>query len=95
MVAAMIILLNGYQLPQPPSSLGDLVALVERRTTQIINPFFNECRYEFLQLLQQYVANHCMSPVQQVRWMLSKNVNMNLTMKMVTASPGLPEESIF
>jgi hypothetical protein len=41
------------------------------------------------------VANHCMSPVQQVRCMLSKNVNVNLTMKMVTASPGLPEESIF
>jgi len=41
------------------------------------------------------VANHFMSPVQQMRWMLSKNVSANLTMKMVTTSPGLPEVSIF
>jgi hypothetical protein len=34
MVAAMIILLSGYQLPQPPSLLGDLVALEERKPTQ-------------------------------------------------------------
>jgi hypothetical protein len=40
------------------------------------------------------VANN-LSPLQQMRWILSKNVNVNLTMKMVTTSPGLPEVSIF
>jgi hypothetical protein len=40
------------------------------------------------------LANHFMSPVQQMRWMLYKNVNVNLTMKMVTTS-SLPEVSIF
>ena len=41
------------------------------------------------------LANHFISPVQQMRWMLSKNVNVNLTMGMVTISPGLLEVSIF
>lgn len=41
------------------------------------------------------VANDWMSPVHLMRWMLSKTVRVNLTMKMVTICTCLLEVSIF
>jgi hypothetical protein len=73
MVAAMLILLSGYQLPQPPSSLGDLVALVKRKKLKIITHFIMNVEIGLHNYYGSDLANHSMSPVQQMRQVLPKS----------------------